>query len=539
MAQPKRNFYLTLLIGAFFSIFAYLNFRILYFVFSSYTWQEKISAFLLLLAECFILVHTFGYFVNIFSVIRQTSTNHLPPAQLPHYPPVAVVMASYKEPLDIIRDTLVCFYNLSYPNKYLYLLDDTRYELPWDTPENKEKYRKDVEKLCEELGVNLFRAEWHGAKAGKLNNFLKYLNGEIRPDYEFHPFQHKEKPEVEKYLLIFDADMNPLPDFVEELVWCLEQNPKAAFIQTPQYYTNFELNRVARAAGLQQAIFYEYICEGKGLKKAMFCCGTNVMFRREALMDVSGFDESSVTEDFATSLKLHLKGWESIYINRVSAFGLGPEDLGAYFKQQFRWARGTVGIFKEIFPLFIKNFNKMPLSAWMEYLLSCTHYFIGFAFLIMVISPILYLFYDFPSYFTTTSMYLITYTPYFLFSSLVFFLTLKQRSYRLVDLASAVLINAVAFPVYIHACISALLGIKTSFGVTPKGGSTNLSLRSLIPQIFTALLCLAAAAWGVMRLYYEREPFYALLVNIIWTLFNFFSISFFLYLNHAEELEES
>lgn len=537
-SRTRNQFYLSLIFGAFLSIFVYIGFRFFYFLIADYTWQEKTSAVFLLLAELFVLSHTAGYFLNIFTVLHNPLPTTLPPARLETYPPVAVVVASYKEPLDIIRDTLICFYNLSYPNKYLYLLDDTRYELPWDTEENKEKYRHAVEDLCKELGVNLFRANWHGAKAGKLNDFLHYLKGDVRPDFQLFPYQQKEKKETEKYVLIFDADMNPLPDFVEELVWRMEQSPKSAFIQTPQYYTNFELNRVARAAGLQQAIFYEYICEGKGLKKAMFCCGTNVMFRVAALMDVGGFDESSVTEDFATSLKLHLRGWESMYLNRVSAFGLGPEDLGSYFKQQFRWARGTVGIFKILPGKMIENFSQVSLRVWGEYLLSCTHYFIGFAFFIMVVSPIVYLFYGFPSYFTTTSIYFITYTPYFIFSSLVFFLTLKERKYRLIDLASAVLINAASFPVYMHACLSALLGIKTSFGVTPKGGSTILSFRSLLPQIFTALICLAAAVWGLLRLYYEREPFYALLINIIWTLFNFFSISFFLYLNHSEETQQ-
>lgn len=537
--NTKNRFYLFLILGAFFSIVVYLNFRLFYFLLADYAWTEKISAFFLLSAELFVILHTAGYFYNIYIVLRQPPSDLCPPKCLAAYPPVAVVMASYKEPLDIIRDTLICFYNLTYPNKYLYLLDDTRYELPWDTVENKEKYRKAVEDLCQELGINLFRAEWHGAKAGKLNKFIKFLNGEIHPDFQLFPFQHKDKVEVEKYLLIFDADMNPLSDFVEELVWRMEQDPKAAFIQTPQYYTNFELNRVARAAGLQQAIFYEYICEGKGLKKAMFCCGTNVMFRRAALMDVGGFDDSSVTEDFATSIKLHLRGWESIYLNRVSAFGLGPEDLGGYFKQQFRWARGTVGVFRAFPGYVLRNFGKIPMRVWAEYLLSCTHYFIGFAFLIMIISPIIYLFFDTPSYFTSTSVYFIIFTPYFIFSSLVFYLTLKERSYRLADLSSAVLINAVAFPVYIKACFSALLGIQTSFGVTPKGGGSILSLKTLWPQIFCSLLCLAAAVWGLLRLYYEREPFFAILINIIWALFNFFSISFFLYLNHSEELPES
>lgn len=192
---------------------------------------------------------------------------------------------------------------------------------------------------------------------------LKYpLNGATFESLSYFPFQPVQPTEREKYLVIFDADMNPFPDFVEPLCEYLEKNPKVAFVQTPQYYSNFESNRVAKAAGLQQAIFYEYICEGKGLKDAMFCCGSNVMIRIEALLSVGGFNEVSVTEDFATSLLLHLNGWKSIYFNRVSAFGKGPEDLGSFFKQQFRWARGTLEIARELPGIMWKNYRKWSLG---------------------------------------------------------------------------------------------------------------------------------------------------------------------------------
>jgi cellulose synthase (UDP-forming) len=57
----------------------------------------------------------------------------------------------------------------------------------------------------------------------------------------------------------------------------------------------------------------------------------------------------------------------------------------------------------------------------------------------------------------------------------------------------------------------------------------------LMPQIFLGLLCVSAIVWGIQRMYYEREPFYGLLLNVFWTLYNFILISFFLYFNHSEE----
>lgn len=477
--------------------------------------------------------------MNIYLVQRQTvihAGDH--PLKETSSPAIAIVVTSYKEPLDVLKDTLTCFYNITYPNKHLYFLDDTRYDLPWDTLENKEKYRAAIEELCKTYGVNLFRASWHGAKAGMINDFLQFISGNIRPEFEFHRNQKNMSDEREKYLIVFDADMNAVPDFAEELITVMQKNPKLAFVQTPQYYTNFETNRVARASGIQQAIFYEYICEGKSLKNAMFCCGTNVLFRVEALMDVGGMDEKSVTEDFSTSLKLHLKGWQSVYVNKVLAFGMGPEDLGGFFKQQFRWATGTVQVLRPLIFKFFTQTRKFSMGQWWEYFLASTHYLIGWAFFFMILSPIAYLVFNVPSYFATPSLYLFTYLPYLIISSFMFFWTIMERRYSFRDLIPALVLNIVSFPVFMEASFYGLINRKTNFVITPKGGANTLSFKSLKLQIGVSLICIFAIVWGCMRLYYERDAFYAILANLFWCTFNFLTLSYFLYFNDSQELTD-
>ena len=90
---------------------------------------------------------------------------------------------------------------------------------------------------------------------------------------------------------------------------------------------------------------------GQGRPRSMFCCGTNVVFRRAALDRVGGFPENSLTEDFELSLGLHEAGWSSSYVPEVLASGLGPEDLASYVSQQHRWARGCVSAIPACRPL--------------------------------------------------------------------------------------------------------------------------------------------------------------------------------------------
>jgi cellulose synthase (UDP-forming) len=280
----------------------------------------------------------------------------------------------------------------------------------------------------------------------------------------------------------------------------------------------------------------EYICEGKSLQDAMFCCGTNVMFRCEALNAVGGFDESSVTEDFATSLKFHVAGWSSRYLNRVCAFGLGPEDLGSYFKQQFRWALGTVGLFRTIILNFFQNPTALPFMKWWEYFLSGSHYFVGWVFMIMVLCPVLYLFGNVPSYFAKPGIYFLLFVPYFVLSITMFISTLYQRRYHLMEIGLGILLNAICFPVFMKASLLGILGFKGTFDITPKGQSYELSLWRIWPQLIIAILCFSAMIWGAQRLYFEREPVGAIVMNMFWCAYHFVILSLTLYFNHPQEV---
>ncbi|MFO7801049.1 MAG: glycosyltransferase family 2 protein [Desulfovermiculus sp.] len=531
----KAKIFPLVLVAALLSICLYLSGRILLFLIADYAWYEKMLALGLLGAETFLMIHGFGYFLNVYRVLGREKPPRFDlkhPPELSTFPEVAIVVSSFKEPLYVVEETLVCFYNLTYPNKRIYFLDDTRYDQTGWSEEENVQYRKDINAMCSRIGVDLFRRRWRGAKAGMINDFLQFLDGNPPEGFEFTSNSVHKQPGAEKYIIVFDADMNPLPNFVQPLLARMEANPELAFIQTPQYYINYAQNRVAKAAGLQQAVFYEYICEGKSEQDAMFCCGTNVIFRREALRQVGGFDESSVTEDFATSLKFHAHGWKSAYVNNVLAFGLGPEDLGGYFKQQFRWALGTVGLLRPILKHMVHRPSQLPVAKWWEYLLSSTHYFVGWVMFVLFLCPMLYLLFGVPSYFARPELYFMLYFPYVVLTLTVFAWTLTQRHYRLWDLVAGIVLQAICFPVYMWASLLAVLGVRGSFKVTPKGQNAFLPLVQLWPQIGMGLLCFASLVWGVLRLYYEQEPFYALTVNSLWCLYHFSILSSVLYFNH-------
>lgn len=530
MDDPKKSssksfVYLLMLVVVL--AFLYVGTRTATVALHATKWHEITYSVIFLMAELFGLVHSVNYLLSMYFQPLQTADakrssiekkTPLPP--LSSYPAVAVVVPSYKEPISILKETLLCFYNLSYPNKYLYLLDDTRYDRSFKNVEEQKKYKNELEELCAWIGVNVFRRKWRGAKAGIINDFLQFRNGADFESLEYLPFQSKQAEKREPYIAIFDADMNPFPHFLDDLIKEMEENPKAAFIQTPQYYSNFENNRVARASGLQQVIFFEYICEHKGLHNAMFCCGSNVILRVAALDSVDGLDEQSVTEDFTTSLSLHLKSWDSIYHNKILAFGLGPEDLGAFFKQQFRWALGTLELGRKLPYKMIKYGRHLPFKTWIEYAISASHYLTGCFYLTMYLFPILYIFFDVPTFFLSPSLIVAILLPYTVLSLYLVAKSLNLRNYKSFYLLDVILISGITCPVYVKAAFYAFFGKKGSFVVTPKDNCSPLSLRELWPQCFLLLLSIAAITWDISRIIYAGQPIIALLLNGWWCLYN-------------------
>ncbi len=471
-----------------------------------YSVVDGVFAVLILLSEGFILFHGIGYAIAILWS-KKKAQNMSAISEGLHLleghdePSVAILVPARHEPREVLAKTFITIDNMEYKNKRVYFLDDSI----------KEEYHREAEELAREYHLTLFRRTkpWHGAKAGIINDFLEQM--------------------TEKYVVIFDADSNPMPDFLGPVVPIMEAREKLAFIQTPQFYTNIDDNRIARASVLQQAVFYEYICDGKGIVDSMFCCGTNVILRASALKAIGGMDEGTVTEDFATSLKLHSHGFSSLYYNHTCVFGMGPEDLIGYFTQQFRWTAGTLQVFKKLVAQFFTKPFSLSMGQWFQYFLSGTYYLVGFAYFILILGPLLYIFFRVPSFFIRPEVYFLSFIPYMLLSTSVFYFSLRKRNYRPGDLILGQLLGASSCFVYMKGALAALLGLKISFGVTSKAKGSAVPLRVIWPQLAVMAATFIGLVWAMNRFVYEHEP--ALIINAFWTFYQFLIFSSIFYFN--------
>jgi cellulose synthase (UDP-forming) len=331
-----------------------------------------------------------------------------------------------------------------------------------------------VRDLAGDLGVRYVRRlTHHGAKAGNVNHALSIASGE--------------------FFAIFDADFVPSEDFLyETLPFFIDDG--VAFVQTPQSYGNMH-NLVSRGAGFMQSVFYRFIQPGRNRFNAAFCVGTNVLFRRQAIDDVGGMCTDSKSEDVWTSLRLHERGWRSIYIALTLAVGDAPETIEDYTKQQLRWASGGFEILLQRNPLSPRT--RLTVDQRIQYFVTATHYLVGITPLLLIFVPPLEIYFDLrPVNLSVTWLtWLLFYLGFYGLQILLAFHTMG--SFRVETLVMA----AVSFPIYIRAFINVFSGHEQKWHVTGSSGKRVSPFNFIIPQVLFFVFLLLTSLVGIVKDY--------------------------------------
>lgn len=466
---------------------------------------ERVMAYGLLICEIFFAINGLGYVFWISKSRHYRSTYDQFFSQHSSSS-VACLMPVCDEPLETISETLASICAMRHANKQIYVLDDS----------SRAENIKNVANLARDFGVTLIRRNNRlHYKAGNLNNALKQINAD--------------------YVAVFDADQRPSVDFLWDIVPLLDENPRLALVQTRQDYEN-SYSLIAHAAALQNALFYEYIAESKDVTGSMFCCGTNCVLRTEALNEVGGFDTETLTEDFATSLKVHVRGWETRFHDKLYVMGMGPETLGEYLKQYSRWATGTLQVLKAALKTLVTKPRALTPAQWFEYWLSCSYYLTGLVNFYLLLLPAAYMLFgvdlikgDPIVYLALFSMVFVSFWSFFLFTSI-------KRGYPVRQLIIVCArLETCKFAVYSKAFFAAILGLKLSFKVTKKGDSDQLNWRYLVVPLTVLSLNVLSALIGLHRLGGHFHSYVA--VNTFWAAYNVWQLSAIIQYNSGSAVQ--
>lgn len=266
----------------------------------------------IVLSIAYYTAEVFGFILGLCVILNTWNYSHREPPPAPDGLSVDVFVPAYKEPLHIIRRTLMAARDIRYPHG-TFLLDDGK--------------REDLKRLAHELGVQYLRREGNAhAKAGNLNYGLAHSRAD--------------------YVMVFDADHIALPHALDVMLGFFTDE-KVSMVQTPQDYYNidaFQYINAKRSGALwhDQSAFYNIAEPAGDCVNASSCVGTGVVYRRSALDRIGGIPTATVTEDIHTSLKLHKAGYETVFLNESIAYGVAASDLSEYYKTRHRWGHGNL-----------------------------------------------------------------------------------------------------------------------------------------------------------------------------------------------------
>jgi cellulose synthase/poly-beta-1,6-N-acetylglucosamine synthase-like glycosyltransferase len=257
----------------------------------------------------------------------------------PGYPSVDVFLPICGEDRGVLLNTWLHVRALDYPRLTVYCLDDGGDE--------------DMRSVAEELGFKYLRRDNPGwfKKAGNLQFAYENSCGE--------------------FILILDADFAPRPDFLRETLPYFAAEPDLGIVQTPQFFaTTSRQNWLERGAGAVQELFYRVVQVSRGGQDAAICVGTCAVYRRAALDANGGTTLIEHSEDIHTGFDLRRLGWRLRYIPINLATGLCPDNLAAFFRQQYRWCLGSLGLCTS------RKFwqTKLPVRTRMCYLAGFAYY---------------------------------------------------------------------------------------------------------------------------------------------------------------------
>ena len=423
-------------------------------------------------------------------------------------PTVDVFITTYDEAVELVEATAIAARGMNYPSDKLtvYLLDDggTQEKLNDQDPQKSRQAKERAERLqlqAQSLGlIYLSREANLDAKAGNINAALPRSKGDL--------------------ILFLDADHVPTADFLERTVGYFLNNPKLFLVQTPHFFINpdpLERNLSTFAdMPSENEMFYSSIQRGMDSWGAAFFCGSAGLMRRSAIEEVGGFATQTVTEDVETSLELHARGGESLYVSDPLIGGLSAESLSAFVVQRSRWAQGMVQLFRLKNPLFKKG---LSFSQKICYLSATLFWFFPLARFVFTLAPVAYYLFAINIFDATQTEFLAYGIPHFFGTVLISVMLFGNVRWLFIS----EIYELLQAPSCSRAILKALFFPRSGrFRVTPKSQHLGSDFISPIawPFYFLTVILLAAEIVGVRQFLQPGSTPELAAIILFWNTFN-------------------
>ena len=282
-----------------------------------------------------------------------------------NFKPLVTVMIPAHDEEAVISNTVENILNMDYPNFEVIVIDDR-------SSDNTASVIKDLEAKHEQVRALIREKNAFPGKSAVLNDALKIARGEA--------------------ILVFDADATVEPDFLNKLIPHLEPADVGA-VQARKIIRNKDVNFLTRCQN-NEYTFDTYLQVSRdAIKGAVELRGNGELIKRQALEDIDGWNNYTITDDLDMSTRLHIKGWDVRFCPDACVYEEGIVYVFPLFRQRRRWLEGTIRRYLEYFGAAMKS-KKMSLRARLDMAVYITQFIMPLWFMMEVVFRIIKLLTD-------------------------------------------------------------------------------------------------------------------------------------------------
>jgi exo-beta-1,3-glucanase (GH17 family)/cellulose synthase/poly-beta-1,6-N-acetylglucosamine synthase-like glycosyltransferase len=260
-------------------------------------------------------------------------------------PKVSIHIPAYREPPEMLKQTLDAVARLDYPHfECIVVINNTPEPALWQP----------IEEHCRALGERfkfVYAEKLAGYKAGALRLALQHT------------------AEDAAIIGVIDADYVVHPDWLKDLVPAFA-DPTVGLIQAPQDHRDGDRSVMHHALNGEYAGFFDIGMVERNEANAIIVHGTMCLIRRAALEAAGSWSSDTIVEDTDVGLTILELGWRALYTNRRYGHGLLPDTYEAFKKQRHRWAYGGIQIVRKHWRRFLPGASLLTPEQKREYALG-------------------------------------------------------------------------------------------------------------------------------------------------------------------------
>ncbi|WP_454917140.1 glycosyltransferase [Xanthobacter sediminis] len=269
----------------------------------------------------------------------------LKPGTPSRFPKVSIHVPAYREPPEMLIETIDALAKLEYPNFEAVIVVNNTPDPAMVEP---------VRAHCAKLGARFkfINAEKvAGFKAGALRIALEHTAADA------------------EIIGVIDADYAVTPDWLKDLVPVFE-DPTVGLVQAPQDHRDAGRSPLHEAMNAEYAGFFDIGMVQRNEDDAIVVHGTMCLIRRAAMVEAGNWSSDTICEDTDLGLAIAENGWKTHYTRKRYGYGLLPDNFEAFKKQRHRWAYGGFQIIKKHWRRFLPGRSRLTTAQKRHFILG-------------------------------------------------------------------------------------------------------------------------------------------------------------------------